>query len=77
MYFLLTSIMVKRKFAWSAICKLCSSFGTHHYRSTAPRHLVPKERGLEIVIITEEETGTPWRCEMVAATDTKAPWASV
>lgn len=40
-----------------------SSFGPHHYRSTAQRHLVPKERGLYIVIITEEETGTPRRCE--------------
>lgn len=59
----------------TAICKLCSSFGPHH-NTCSTKTSGTKGEGLYIVIITEEGTNVPRRCETVAATDTEAPRAS-
>lgn len=59
----------------TAICKLCSLFGPHH-NTCSTKTSGTKGEGLYIVIITEEGTSVPRRCETVAATDTEAPRAS-
>ena len=61
----------------SAVVKISCSFRPHHSRSRSTKTSGSKGEVLYIVIITEEETGRPTRCEMVAATDTEAPLASV